>query len=446
MTAAEEVVIPAVAPARSGTRSQWRPLLAFGTGVAIEITADALEIAIVRVRPRGPELLRRLTIARYSERPASEWSSEFRDFVRGQEPSGVTVLLPRRDVIVRQVQLPGVPRRDLAGALALRLRALHPFPEDDVGWCWAPVPGGALVGLTRLATLARYETLFAEAGIPVSGFTFSASVVHAALRLLGHPAAPFLGITENAAGVFEAYGEGLSGSIFSGEFTGPATRAAAAGFAELRLTGETETVGLAQILPRADDATGANPIDRPFLYAAAIVGACPWLAQSANFLPPERRAGQSRFWLIPTAVLAILLLVSAIAYFAIGPYRERDYLNTLRQEISKAEPGARHAANIEKQTEHARSQILLLDQFRGRSQADFEVLNELTRILPPLTWAQLVEIYPDYVIIAGQTEQAAPLLKVLDNSHLFQNSEFTNSVSRSGKDEVFRIKTYRRPR
>ncbi len=444
MTAAKTSLPESSIAAHASVRSQWRPLLAFGSGVAIEITDNALELAIVKVRPSGPELLRRATIIGLHERPAAGWSSEFRAFVRGHETSGVTVLLPRREVIVRHVQMTGVPRRELAGALALRLRALHPFADDDVAWCWSPVTEGVLVGLTRMSLLARYETMMAEAGIPVAGFTFSASALYSAMRLMGQPARPFLGLSESAASVFEAYGESASGAVFSGEFKGSASRAAAAGIAELRLTSETEPVGLAQIVPRKSTASGANPIDRPFLYAATIAAACPLLVRPANFLPSERRAGQSRIWLIPTAVLAILLLLCAIAYFSIGPYRERDYLKTLHQEISRVEPAARHAADLDKRTEQARSQIALLDQFRGRSQADFEMLNELTRILPPPTWASLVEIYPDYLIIAGQTEQAAPLLKIIDSSSLFHNSEFTNSVSRSGKDEIFRIKTYRR--
>ena len=431
---------------RSGAGSQSQRMLAFGTGVAIEIAGDTLELALVRVRPSGPELLKRATILHFHERPAAEWSQEYRDFVRGHEPAGVTVLLPRRDVIVRHVLLPGVPKRDLAGALALRLRALHPFPEDDVSWCWAHVSNGALVGLTRSAALGRWESLFAEAGIPVGSFTFSASVLYSALRLWNRPAAPFLGLSETANNVFEAYGESSSGAVFSGEFAGAAARAAAAGFAELRMSSDAEPLGLAQLLPRKASATGANPLDRPVLYAAAIANACPLLLHPANFLPPERRAGQSRFWLIPTAILGFVLLLCTIAYFAIGPYRQKHYLETLRAEIAKVEPRAKRAVTLDRQVDHARAQIRLLDNFRGLARSDFEVLGELTRVLPPPTWASLVEIYPDYVIVDGQTEQAAPLLKALDSSPLFQNSEFTNSVSRSGKDEVFRIKTYRRRR
>jgi len=341
-------------------------------------------------------------------------------------------------VIVRHVQLPGVERRELAGALALRLRALHPFPEDEVAWCFAPVAGGALVGLVRLGVLGKYESLFEEAGIPVASFTFSATVLNSALRLFGEPSQPFLGLTEAVDGVFEAYGENAGGTIFSGEFTGGPDRAAAAGRAELRLPAGVEAVDLAQLI---------NVKERPLLHAGAIAAACPLLLRPANFLPPERRAGQAKFWLIPTAVLAVLLLLTVIGVFAIGPWNQRRYISALHAEMGRVKPVADQSAKIDQRVAKARTDIQTLDTFKARAQSDFEVLNELTKLLAPPAWTSSVEIFPDYVIIAGQAEQAAPLLKILDGSPLFQNSEFTGSVSRTSDNfELFRIKTYRRRR
>ena len=60
------------------------------------------------------------------------------------------------------------------------------------------------------------------------------------------------------------------------------------------------------------------------------------------------------------------------------------------------------------------------------------MLNELTRILPPQVWTNSIEIYPDNVVLAGEADQAAPLLKLLDSSPLFQNSDFALSVTRNG--------------
>ena len=102
--------------------------------------------------------------------------------------------------------------------------------------------------------------------------------------------------------------------------------------------------------------------------------------------------------------------------------------------------------SLEKSINANRSKIAALDDFRGRPQADLDVLNELTRLLPPPIWTNSVEIYPDSVMISGEADQAAPLLKLLDSSPLFQNSEFALSVTRSGQSETFRIKTMRRGR
>ncbi len=447
MTAAEALVTrtgnQANPATRLAARSGWRPWLAMGTGVAVEISRTSLEIAAVRVRPGGAQLLRTATIEHIHERPAAEWSAQYEAAVRGIHSAGVTVLLPRADVIMRQVALPGVAHRELEGALALRLRTLHPFADDDVAWCWSPVRGGALVGLTRLATLSRYEALFAEAGIPVASFTFSASILYSALRIYGEPALPLFTIARGAGDGHEIYGENVAGTIFSGDFSGNPERAVAAGIAQLRLPQESAPVPVSDLLPVRG--VRAAVLERPLLFAAALTAASPLLAHPANFLPPERRAGQSRIWLIPTAILGLLLIAAIAAAFAIGPYRDRRTVQTLHEQINAAQPGSLRAAALDKRIALERDQIKLLDQFRGRAQSDFEILNELTRIVQPPAWTTSVEIYPDYVIIAGEAEQAASLLKIIDSSPYFQDSQFTNSVTRSvSKNELFRIKAMRR--
>jgi len=433
----------AVAAQTGGETSSWRKWLAFGTGVAIEILDDALQVVVVRVRPNGPFQVERAEIRAFRERPAVEWSEEFRAAVSGHDQSGATVIVPRRDVIVRHVSLSGVARRDMEAAITLRLRGLHPFADDDVAWCWTPVQGGALVGLMRLAILAKYESLFAEAGISVASFSFSATVLHAALRTYGRPGTPVLGFTETSPGLIELYGESAGGAIFSGEFRGSVSRATSVAIAELRLPVETAATNLELVLP-VSAAPDAPVPDRALVYAAATVNACPWLAKHANFLPPERRAGQSHLWLLPTLALSIILLVGVVAMLSFGKYREKRYIAALTEEIARVRPASEKATAIDARIEHARTQIQLLDDFKGASQSDFEILGELTRLIQPPAWTNLVEIYPDYVVVSGEAEQAAPLLGILDSSPLFRNSEFASSVVRSGKNEMFRIKTLRK--
>jgi hypothetical protein len=92
----------------------------------------------------------------------------------------------------------------------------------------------------------------------------------------------------------------------------------------------------------------------------------------------------------------------------------------------------------------AKARIELLDRFRGRTKDDIEIANELTRMLQPPVYITNLEIHADNVVIAGEADSAAPLLKALDSSPLFRNSEFVMAVSKAGTNENFRIKTMRR--
>ena len=71
----------------------------------------------------------------------------------GRGRLSATVLLPRREVIVRQIALPGVAAKDIEGAIRFQLDTLHPYGENDVVWGWSPLAyGGVLVGIVLRST------------------------------------------------------------------------------------------------------------------------------------------------------------------------------------------------------------------------------------------------------------------------------------------------------
>src|SRR5687767_13851416 len=119
---------------RSRPASGLRHWLAFGTGVGIEIRDSDLHVAVVRLRPNSVSVSGKTKIADFRSRPAAEWGTELTSFLRkcGAGHIAVTILLPRRDVIVRQVFLPGVAKRDLSAAIQLQIDSLHPFGDDEV--------------------------------------------------------------------------------------------------------------------------------------------------------------------------------------------------------------------------------------------------------------------------------------------------------------------------
>ncbi|HLK48185.1 MAG TPA: PilN domain-containing protein, partial [Bryobacteraceae bacterium] len=223
-------------------------------------------------------------------------------------------------------------------------------------------------------------------------------------------------------------------------------RAVTLALAELRLSPETPARKLEEVLP----APGVNPVENDLSrnalpYATALAGACPRLAPAANVLPAEHRRSSSRAFFIPTIVLAGVLLLAAAALAVYSSYADRRYLREMEAEIARLEPLARRAQNLDREIDTARARARLLDQFRSQTRTDLDSLNELTKLLTPPVWSSSINLTRDSARIIGEAPQAAPLLKILDSSPFFQNSEF-QQVTRSGSVEAFQIRAARRAR
>jgi Tfp pilus assembly protein PilN len=435
-------------PLDSTISKDFRKLFAFGSGVGLEIGATDLEVAITRVRPNKIQVLGRLAIENYASRPAAEWGAEYTRFLKaaGVERLSATVLLPRREVIVRQIALPGVAAKDIEGAIRFQLDTLHPYGENDVVWGWSPLAyGGVLVGIALRSTIERYVALFVEAGIAVRSFTFSAAAVHAAIRLngAGHGEG-FVALSRSAGGAVEVYGESPSRPLFSAEFDLAPQRATMLALSELRLAADTAPKTLEEMLPRPAVNPVENDISRNALpYATALSGACPRFTPAANVLPPEYRRFNSRAVFIPTVVLAALLLLVAGSMAVYASWSEKQYLKQVNAEIAKLEPLHRRADSLDKETALARARAQLLDQFRKQTRMDLDALNELTHLLEPPAWSNNIDLARDTVRIAGETPQTAPLLKILDASPFFEKTEIQMSAPRAN-GETFQIRTSRR--
>ncbi len=419
---------------------------AFGTGVGIELTADRLRVAVVKVRPGGVDLLAAHTIEDFTRRPAAEWGNEYSAFLRQHGVAHLTaaVLLPRRDVLVRVVNLPGVQAKDFEAALALQIDTLHPYPEGEAAWTWARLgkTSSALVVIARQAQVERLAELFAEAGIKISAFTASAAAMYGALRLYGTPPAEgFLGLMESESGV-EAYGESPAKPAYSAVYEQSWERAAALASAELRLTGETSVRELAGLLPSPRRAVeGAQSY--PLAYLAALTAACPRLALPANLLPAAQRSTSSRLIYAPTLALGVLLIAGLAALGLYTRYEDAKYLKIVQTETARLEPRAKLVSQLDQRAAGARSRIDLLDRFASRTKNDLDALREATRLIAPPAWLNTLELTRTSLVVAGEADQASGLLKAIDSSAQFQNSEFLIPISRVGNQEVFRIRSAR---
>jgi hypothetical protein len=430
---------------------QYRKWLAIGTGVGIEIGVHDLYAGIVRVRPAGTDLLGTAVIERFAERPAGEWGSEYAEFLKlhGGGHLAATVLLPRDEVMVRQLAMPGVSDRDLPQAIGFQIDGLHPYRDEDAAFDYARLDGGAniLVGITRREVVNRYAALFAEAGIRVARFTFSAAVMYGAVRLFSAPPEGFLAV-ERREGELETYGESPARPLFSATFEVPsepfAERARSMALAELRLPPETETNAIHAVLPQPRSLPEGLEFPAAAMpYATALAAACPRLGVRLNLLPAASRAASSRMMYIPSIVLGALLLFGVGSLAGYSAYADRSYLNALRSEITRVEPQARKPMQMDRAIETARRRTMSLDNFRKRTRADLDALNELTRVVTAPAWASAVEINRDSVRLFGEAPQAPPLLRLIDQSPLFEGSEFTMPLAKTQGGETFGIRSRR---
>lgn len=435
--------------------SDYKRWLAIGTGVGIEIDGPDLDVTVVRVRPSGAEVLGAMRIERYAARPAGEWGAEYARFLNqtGSSHVSATVLLPRREVIVRQLAMPGVSNRDLPQAVAFQLDGLHPYNEDEALYTWARLDdrGNVLVGVTRREVVERYVSVFSEAGIKVAAFTFSAAAIYSSLRLLARPpAGGFVAMTA-AAGVLEAYGESEARPVFSATFDIPnqqfAERARTMALSELRLPPEAEPLPLEDVVPKPKRAPEGFHLPRRILaYVTAMAGACPRLSPNLNLLPAELRVSSSRMVYVPSIVLGSLVLAGAISLWIYSRYEDKQYLDKLQAEITRLEPHARKPLAMDRQIAETRARTAMLDQFRKRTHADVDALNELTRILEPPTWLNAIELNRDSIRMAGEAGQGAALIRIVDESPLFDSSEMAAPIARSATGELFSIRAHREAR
>jgi len=444
MTAADNPTIE-LTPTASAA-SPWHRALIFGTGFGIAIANGDLEAVVVRSRPSETKVLDSVVIRDFASKPAAEWGAELLRFLAaaGEPHLAATIVLPREEVIVRTVRLAGVAAKDTVSALELQLDTLHPWEEEPIEWAWWRVSAAdVVVGIVRQSTLSHYETLFSEAGIPVAAATFSSAVIYAALRLRHSGPASIFCYMSPAPGRTEVYGESEAKPCYSAGFTLSPERALSVARAELRLPSDQAVLELSQALDiQTSDVS-------PLAYAAALAASAPLAVRFANLLPAARRASHSRTQYLLPATLLILAALGLLIVFVLFPLiNERRYVRDLTAEQKRIAPAALRVQAIDRTLATNRARIASLDDFRRRPQADLDVLNELVRILPEQVWTSSVEIFPDSVIIAGEADQAAPLLKLLDSSPLFEKSEFAMSVTHNlqSQSDQFRIRSMRRGR
>jgi Tfp pilus assembly protein PilN len=265
------------------------------------------------------------------------------------------------------------------------------------------------------------------------------------------PPQNFLAVQYRHGGAeLEVYGESVANAAFSNLFDVPseamANRTLSLALAELRLAPETECTPFERALPPPSEARVEISLDTFAIpYAAALQSAVARYGLDINLLPEGKRKKDSKLVYVPTAILGTILTGLLLAIVFYDKIEERRYMASIETEIAAVRPDAIRADEFEKTAANARTRIELLDKYRKRAPQDLDVLHELTRILAPPVWVSSLDVNRGNVFVAGEADSATPLLKAIDESPLFVNSDFTMPLGRTASGELFRLRTDREP-
>ena len=439
-------------------------ILRVGTGCGVEIRGAHLNATAVKSRPGGVTLLGRMKIEDFQQRPPQEWGAEYNEFLKGLRLSHLScsVSLPRQDVIVREIHLPAMPRKELAAAVGYQLEDLHPYEQDEVYYTFAPLRrNGEGLGQIPLAVVIaektkidQYASAFEEASVAVETFTVAAAAFYAGVRVRwDSPPVPFV-IADFHKESLEIYGEGKARPLFSAQFdlgSIPAPRALQLAGADLRLEdadpasivliggapaggsesedeqdlelASTEIDGsltprsVEEILPDPESSDGAFDIRRDAAsLAVSLEAACPRLGWRANLLPPERRKRNARWMYLPAGVLAGALVLLGVAFLLRPFMQDRDYVDRVQAEVAKLDEVVAQVDQSLAETQQNKARLAVLESLRGRTEVDLRIVRELSNLLPDTVWLTRLEVNDDGVQIRGEGDRAAPLLGMINRA------------------------------
>jgi len=397
------------------------------TAIGIAVHGDDLELVCLKRGLGGIAEAGRTRIANFRAQRADLAAAAYRDFLRacGLSQANAIVALPRRDVLLRTLSLPPEALRTLDKTVEYQVDGLHPFEEGGVDYAYAvlhqdPTQIQAAVLMVEKNIAASYSDWFAQAAIPVAGFTANPAVLYGAFAasapvfvvLRNGPTAELLGISREVLVSREVQAAHLERELQLCR-------------AEMRLDAE------AQI----------QMIEQPDLAHLAAQSGLRKQPFAINLLPAEKRAYESPWRHTVTYALGAVVVLLLIALAARGAVQDRLYLSRVNHEIYALDGKVKYVQKLESREGRELTRILTLRELKGRTPGRIAILAELTRVLPPDASLSEADFSDGDVTMAGTADSASGLLALLSASPYFKSPEFLSSIVKNadGKEQ-FRIR------
>ena len=145
----------------------------------------------------------------------------------------------------------------------------------------------------------------------------------------------------------------------------------------------------------------------------AISGTTRALPSRSNLIPAEQRVIADRPSLIPTLVLAALLLILGISAYTHDYFQQQRLLGQIRDEVRVLQPQVDAAMAVRDQITERRGQLEELQSMMNGRQRILSILQDLTERIPETSFLQNLNVRGERVSLTGFSDSASTLLKVL---------------------------------
>jgi general secretion pathway protein L len=147
--------------------------------------------------------------------------------------------------------------------------------------------------------------------------------------------------------------------------------------------------------------------------------------------------------ILPTLIILGILAMLVAGMYTQRAWNEREYAQRLLSEIQLLERQVAQGQRMDDEGERFLARIEQLKEYKLRTGRDLAALLELTRLLPEDAWVTQLDLGQSDLTLAGEANQAGSLVKTIDGSPLFENSEFSMPLQRLENREIFRLRVKR---
>ena len=156
-----------------------------------------------------------------------------------------------------------------------------------------------------------------------------------------------------------------------------------------------------------------------------------------NFMPPpDGNANKSSGQAFAYTCLAAFLLFIMTLYLPLLRYDS--VIRQFEERIEQARSGAMHVQVLENKRRTVLKRSEFLSSEAQRKIPPLHIIGDLTRRLPDNTWINRLSIRADEIQLHGESEAAAAVVQLMEESDYFEQTQFRSPVTKNnsnGKDQ-----------